>query len=158
MFSCFALLFLLLMACINIGSLNVNGCRDRNKRRSLFDFVSLKACSVLFLQETHTDIHNQEEWRREWKGQVFLSHGSNTSAGVGILFSEQLKWQPINVIELVPGRLLRVDVDVDSYNFSFFNIYAPNIGAERREFFLPEFKICHIRLPPREGDFVSWRF
>lgn len=66
----------------------------------------------------------------EWKGQAILSHGSSVSAGVAILFGPEYKQQPVSVVELVPGQMLHVD----GFNFSFFNVYAPNIGLERTLF------------------------
>jgi len=38
-------------------------------------------------------------------------------------------------LEIIPGRLLRADITIDNNSFSFFNIYAPNIGSERNVFF-----------------------
>lgn len=70
----------------------------------------------------------------EWKGQAILSHGSSVSAGVAILFGPEYKQQPVSVFELVPGQMLHVDVTVHGFNFSFFNVYAPNIGSERTLF------------------------
>ncbi len=79
------------MTSLQIGSLNVNGCRNKEKESGLIKFLAFKKASVIFLQETHTDIYNQAEWLKEWKGQRFLSHGSNVSAGVAILISESTR-------------------------------------------------------------------
>lgn len=45
------------MAPLCFGSLNMNGCRDAVKRTSLFDYITLKNSSVVFLQETHTEVN-----------------------------------------------------------------------------------------------------
>lgn len=115
-----------------------HGCRDGNKRVFLFDFASLEKCSVLFRQETHTQILTirQTGRRNGREGQADLSHGSNISAGVAVLFSEQFQSQPTNVVELVPGKMKRIDVDFNSFHFSFFNICAPTTGAECIKFFI----------------------
>ncbi len=78
---------------------------------------------------------NQTQWLSEWMGQAILSHGSSVSAGVAILLAPDFKEQPVSVFELVSGRLLRVDITICGIQFSFVNVYAPNIGAERVTFF-----------------------
>jgi len=120
---------------MRFGTLNINGCRDAVKRFRLFDYIMMKRGSIVFLQETHTDLNNQVQWQSDWKGQVILSHGSSVSAGVAILFGPEYKEHPVSVFELVPGRMLRVDITVLGLNFSLFNVYAPNIGSDRILFF-----------------------
>lgn len=123
------------MAPLCFGSLNINGCRDAVKRTSLFDYITLKNSSVVFLQETHTDVNNQVQWQSEWNGQTILSHGSSNSAGVAILLAVEFKEQNVSVFDLIPGRMQRVDVTLRGLDFSFFNVYAPNIGTEPTFFF-----------------------
>ncbi len=48
-----------------------------------------------------------------------MSHGTNLSAGVAILFSPCVCNQPV-MFEVIPGRLLRADVIVGQMGFSFF--------------------------------------
>lgn len=73
-----------------------NGCHNKEKRSALFTFLAFKKSSVIFLQETHTDVFNQAEWLSEWKGQVFLSHGSSVSAGVAVLISGSVQGNASN--------------------------------------------------------------
>ena len=42
--------------------------------------------NIMMLQETHSDVFNETDWRREFEGQVILSHFNNMSAGVALLF------------------------------------------------------------------------
>ncbi len=121
------------MTTLNIGTFNVNGCRCTRKRAALFDYLRLKQADVILLQETHTDQQNQAQWYGDWKGSVVLSHGTNLSAGVAILFSPRVSIQP-DVVEIIPGRILRVDMVFGNTNFSFINVYAPNVGQERISF------------------------
>lgn len=111
------------MTTLNIGSFNVKGCRCTRKRVALFDYLRLKQADVILLQETHTDHQNQAQWYGDWKGSVVLSHGTNLSAGIAILFSPSLSIQP-DVLEIIPGRILRVDVVFGDTPFSFINVYV----------------------------------
>lgn len=70
---------------INIGTININRARSATKRASLVKLFELKK---LYVQETHSDNRNERDWRREWPGQVFLSHRLSSS-GVGIVFSRR---------------------------------------------------------------------
>ncbi len=125
---------ILFMAVINIGSFNINGCRDTTKRLAMFNYLKLKKADIILLQETHSDLKNQIQWNCDWKGNIIMSHGTNLSAGVAILFSACVCNQPV-MFEIIPGRLLRVDIMVGQMEFSFFNVYAPNVGQERKIFF-----------------------
>lgn len=125
---------IIVMTFFNIGSLNINGCRSIVKRNDLFNYLILKKADVILLQETHTDLQNQSQWLSDWKGNVCLSHGTNVSAGVAVLFSPRVGGN-FKSIEIIPGRILRVDVTLGDNVFSLFNVYAPNDGRERITFF-----------------------
>lgn len=141
-----ALFILIFMAPLRLSSLNINGGCDAMKRASLFDYIMMKSAGVVFLQETHTDVNNQIQWLNEWKGQVILSHGTSVSAGVAILLAPNYKEQPCSVFDIVSGRLLRVDVTIHGIDFSFVNVYAPNIGSDRVSFF-EKLKIALSHIP-----------
>ncbi len=44
---------------------------------------------MIFLQETHSDINNEVDWGL-WSDGQFVSHGTNLSAEVAILFPKEL--------------------------------------------------------------------
>lgn len=66
-----------------------------------------------------------------------LSHWSNLSAGVAVLFSPivKLKVKILSKNEVDPGNLLIVKAEISNLIFLFVNIYVPNIGAERIRLF-----------------------
>ncbi len=51
--------FFIVMLSFNIGSLNINRCRDVRKRATLFKYLQLKKADVILLQETHTPVMRQ---------------------------------------------------------------------------------------------------
>lgn len=53
---------------------------------SIIIIITFPFLHVTFLQETRSDV-NEIKWEMWWKGQYFLSHKTNVSAGVAILFS-----------------------------------------------------------------------
>ena len=97
------------MATIILGTLNINGCRNAKKRAALLEYIYLKKSSVVLLQECHSNQDNQPQWEMDWKGPVFLSHGSSVSAGVATLLSPGLPWQGLSHVSIIAGRLHRVD-------------------------------------------------
>lgn len=128
-------LSLLLMDTLRVGSLNVNGMRDRKKAGNIIEFIRLKNLDVIFLQETHSDMNNEVDWRLWWGNECVLTHGTNLSAGAAILFSPTTKVRILSKKEIEPGRLLAVRADINGLFFVFVNIYAPNIGSDRINIF-----------------------
>lgn len=120
---------------LRIGSLNINGGRDIYKRALVSEVIEQKNLNVIFLQETHSDVNNEIEWGKWWRGQYRLSHKSNLSAGVAVLFSPCIRVNILNTEEPINGRLLVVKADIEGNIFYLVNVYAPNIGYERLRFF-----------------------
>lgn len=119
----------------NFLSFNVNGCRQSFKRAQVLSFLEQKRVGVAFLQETHSDPGDEAEWQRQWRGQCVLSHGSNTSAGIALLFEPSLAADILLIEEIEKGRLLKVKARINDVVFTFINVYAPNIGSRRVLFF-----------------------
>lgn len=117
-------------------------------------FFTFKKASI-FLQETHADINNQKQWLSEWNSQCFLSHGSNMSAGVPILFSIDIQEQPVNTVEIIPERMQRVDGDFHKPSFSLINIYSSNLGTDIFSFLVVWIKPSQT-VPKKGGDFSWW--
>ncbi|KAI4883755.1 hypothetical protein NFI96_007667 [Prochilodus magdalenae] len=126
----------MVMEQLRIGSLNINGGRDRMKRAMVSESFKQKKLDVLFLQETHSDSDNEVEWMTWWEGECFLSHGTNTTAGVAVLFDRRLALCDTHVTELEQGRILLISSRIRSTEFLFVNVYAHNNGGERARLFL----------------------
>lgn len=122
------------MSELKIGSLNLNGARDENKRASFFRLCSLKKLDIIFVQETHSTADNEVDWKREWEGDVFLSHKTSNSCGVGILFSKSFNPQSVECEEVIKGRLLKIRAIYENVQFVFITVYAPTVGIERLTF------------------------
>lgn len=123
------------MSKIRVGSLNINGGRDGQKRAVISEMISQKSLDVVFLQETHSDTNNETDWRLWWRGQHVLCHGTNVSAGVAVLFSPRLHVDILSTTELVAGRAVLIRAQIHNISFCFYNIYAPNRSSDRVNFF-----------------------
>lgn len=93
------------MQIIRVSSLNVNGARNREKWGLLTEFLKLKESHVTFLQETHSDESNEADWGLCWEGSYSLSHGTNLSDEVAILFSPYLNVDILSSVEFVKTKI-----------------------------------------------------
>ncbi len=85
----------------------------------------------MFLQETHSDKNNEVDWGLWSDGQFVLSHATNLSAGVAIIFSKELNVTIASINELERGWLLLIKAKIKVMVFVFFNMHAPNVFRDR---------------------------
>jgi exodeoxyribonuclease-3 len=85
---------------VQLYSLNARGLRDKHKRSQILHFLKNKGEAIILLQETHTVPTDITTWKREWNGDIFLSHGTNFARGVAILIPESYE-----------AKISRVEVD-----------------------------------------------
>ncbi|KAI4891758.1 hypothetical protein NFI96_005206 [Prochilodus magdalenae] len=87
------------------------------------------------LKETHSDEEDEVQWRMWWKGPVFLSNGTNVSAGLAILVSPGLSFNIISQKDVCSGRLFILHASIYEQQFILVNVYAPNTGRDRAAMF-----------------------
>lgn len=68
----FFLIFFFPVEIFRVGSLNVNGMRDKKKAETILELIKLKNLDVIFLQETHSDFNNETDWRLWWRNDFFF--------------------------------------------------------------------------------------
>ena len=127
------------MSELKIASLNINGARSDMKRASLLKLMELKHLDVIFVQETHSNSENEHDWRKEWPGEVILSHKTSKSGGVAVLFSNSFTPFSFEVEEIMSGHISKVKVQYEQVKMIFINVYAPALSAERLFFFFQSF-------------------
>lgn len=123
------------MGGIRVGTLNLNGARCMQKRAVSFELIRQRSIDVTFVQETHSDNLSEIDWRKEWQGEVYLTHLDSVRGGVAIMFAKSFLPISCEFKQLVPGRLLALQAKFEKFNFVFLNVYAPVKGAERVLFF-----------------------
>ena len=66
-------------------SLNARGIRSFEKRKAVFGWVMKQQVDICFLQETYSTKEVENVWKKQWKGGMYFSHGSEHSRGVLVL-------------------------------------------------------------------------
>ena len=128
-------------------SLNARGIRSFEKRKAVFNWLYKSQADICFLQETYSSTEVENVWQKQWKGNMFFSHGSSHSRGVLILVRDHLDFKLQSFKADVEGRFILLEAIIQETPFLFINIYAPNKCAEQREFFktiAEEIKSCAL--------------
>jgi len=68
---------------------------------------------------------DENNWKQEWGGPVFCSHGTNDSKGVAILFEQNSNYKVLDISES-EGRLILLRLTIGSKDIVLINVYAPN--------------------------------
>ena len=126
-----------------ILSLNARGIRDSIKRRGIFSYLKDQKASFYFLQETYSEILDENIWKNEWGGEIIFSHGSNHSRGVCILIHPSTKINIEYSFKDKSGRLVLTTLEFNCLKLSLCNIYAPNNLTDPLQF-IQELTNCLI--------------
>ena len=107
-------------------SLNARGIRSFDRRKSIFNWLFKSSADICFLQETYSTPEVENEWKKQWKGKTFFSHGTNHSRGVLILVKEQLDFRLQSLKVDSQGRYVLLEALIQDSPFALLNIYAPH--------------------------------
>ena len=118
---------------LSIFSLNVNGLRNVQKRKTFFRKFRENSYDVICLQESYITRDDAEQWKKEWGGDLIFSEGTRRSKGQIILLNKRFShdWN----VEYVSDRLLIIKVKIQSTTYSICNVYAPNAVRDVEHFF-----------------------
>jgi exonuclease III len=121
---------------LKVLSLNCRGLVNNTKRKTLFHLIKNKNIDIAFLQETFVTPLFVKDFDRCWGGSAFhAASNSCHSRGVCILIKEGLDIQVQNVHRSEDGRKLMMNVIIKGSMFCLVCAYAPNVMAQRIEFF-----------------------
>ena len=115
------------MANLLIKSSNVRGLRDDHKRREMFHLFHKSKYNIFLIQETHSTTDCEIQWRTEWGGDIYYSHGTNTARGTCILIEKSLGKQVHDVIVDAEGRYVILDIEIGNIRLTLASIYGPNL-------------------------------
>ena len=128
---------------IKVVTLNVNGFKNAQKRKALWNTLRSKHCSpnVILLQEVHlnaTDPHNTHtKWGKEYhhgQGQDFWSFATGNSRGVGILVPANAPFDILtsHTDSTNPGRVVSITIKPKSNNCLLYTSPSPRDYAASR--------------------------
>ena len=116
-------------------SLNVRGIRTFEKRKSIFNWLTKQNSDICFLQETYSTEEIENQWKKQWPGDIYFAHGSNHSRGVAILIRKSFDFKLKSVRSDEEGRYLILETTIQDVPFLLVNIYAPNTTTKQSLFF-----------------------
>ena len=111
------------------------------------------------LQETHSTLNDEKNWRKQWRGKLFFSHGTSNSTGVLVGFREGLDYSLNKEVKDNNGRILILDVEIQGKPYLIINLYADNdqagqlVTLAKLESLLESFDINEERKIILRGDF-----
>lgn len=120
---------------LKILSLNVNGIRNIAKRKAIFLFCRRSNADIFFLRETHSCKDDRKFWKSQRGDQLYLSHASNDSAGVAILFNK-FKGDILETHSSEEGRWIILVLKVNNIILIVNNNYGHNNNALAKHMFV----------------------
>ena len=111
---------------IKFLSFNTKGIQTKTKRDKVFYWLNSRKCHFLLLQETHSDISQEQNWNEEWGRDIIYSHGDTNSRGVAILMDLGCDYKINNTFTDQNGRFITLDMEINGEKLSVVNIYASN--------------------------------
>jgi exonuclease III len=115
---------------LDLMSLNVRGMQTQKKRKSFFVWLDKFKKQILLLQDTHSTVFDENDYKNFWGHSIFFSHGSSNSRGVVTIIPKTIN--SINKLYYcdLEGRLLIVELIMNETIYYIVNVYAPSASIE----------------------------
>ena len=120
------------MALFDTVTYNAKGLANKGKRVKVFNYLQDKIShGFCFLQETHSTVACEQEWKNDWGGDIYFSHGSSNSTGVAICFSKKFDWSLIKFSCDTAGRIAILEIKHNDQNYLLINLYNGNSEVDQ---------------------------
>lgn len=122
---------------LKVASLNVRSLLTRKRWERVRECLQTISADIICVQECGIGWERDYGFlRKRWgKGQSWWAGAEgNRAVGAGILLNGA-RVRVIGVETVIEGRLQHMKVEVGGEEVGIFNVYAPAVKAERREFF-----------------------
>ena len=133
---------------LKIASLNCCGLNDRYKRVFIFDYFRKSSFSVILLQETKTNVRDENRFRMDWhNNKIFInSSGSNSAGGCLVLINND-HIKVLNSILACNGRCIVLDIELDGCRYHLINTYFPIENSEKKSFIISLYPLISSNYP-----------
>ena len=111
-------------------SLNVKGISNFKKRRTIFTWCWKRQADIIFLQETHSIVQTDTQWKNEWGAELHTSHGTSNSRGVAIMIKNGFDCTVCQKLVDPLGRYIILKAVIKEASYVLINLYAPNKDKE----------------------------
>ena len=101
----------------------------------MFTWCRKRKADIIFLQEIHSTIKTDTQWKNEWGGDIITSHGSSNARGVSILIKNGFDCTIHQKILDPLGRFIILKADIKDKTYVLINVYAPNKDKDIVSFF-----------------------
>ena len=128
-----------------VVSLNVKGISNFQKRRTMFTWCRKRKADIIFLQETHSTVKTETQWKNEWGAEIITSHGSSNACGAILIkagFDCSIHHQILDPMR----RYIIVKAVIQDKTYVLINIYAPKKDKDLINFFKNLFGILQKTL------------
>ena len=115
---------------IQLMSLNVRGIQTMKKRKDYFEWLDKFSKSIIMLQETHTSVLDENNYKNHWGHSTFFSHGTTNYRGVVTILPNSLGGTSKLFYSDLDGRILIVELSINDTLYYLVNIYAPSSNKE----------------------------
>ena len=121
----------------NFVSNNIKGIQVSKKRLKLFEYLksNINFNGFILFQETHSSLNDEKQWKDEFNGPLFFSHGKTNSCGVATGFCGKNSFDLIDQKSDENGRILIIEAKINEDNFIVMNIYNSNTESEQSKTF-----------------------
>ena len=110
-------------------SLNINGLNSPIKRHRLKDWLHKQDPAFCNIQESHPRDKDRHNLRVKGRKTIFQATGLKKQAGVAILISNKIYFQPKVIKKDKEGHFLFIKCKILQKELSILNTYAPNTRA-----------------------------
>ena len=103
-------------------SLNVRGIRTFEKRKSLFNWLTKQNSDICFQKETYSTEEIENQWKKQWFGDIYFALGSNHSRKVTIFIQKSFDFKLKSFRSDEEGRYLILAAIIQDVPFLLVNI------------------------------------
>ena len=114
------------MVNLSVGSLNVWGLGNEDKRRQIFNWLREKKFNIYLLQEVKCTPDKETIWNAEWGYKTIFNSNNRAAQGVCILFNNNFQFEIKDIRKDMMGRYIIVHLQAENENIIIVNVYGPN--------------------------------